>query len=206
LTSLFCRHNRFTADCPICSKGSVLSSEHAEGRQPAPKRPPKPSQAGGNRARSATRGAAARAFTGPYVSGGPFDRDGRQYEVRLEKVPGGLRLAEWRGGALERHAPVLPASALREMVDEAAGRSLLRFSLPEAEAAQAKGTATSSGKAGDMREELRIERVPEPGLVRIGRWVYWPGEDAWELQESPVMLPEPRFEEALSAAARAGLL
>ena len=57
-----------------------------------------------------------------------------------------------------------------------------------------------------MREELRVERADEPGIVRLGRFVYWPGDDFWELQEAPVMLPEKRFEEALAAAARLGLI
>ena len=204
VSSLFCRHNRFTAECPICSKDTVLSAERAE-RRPAPVKRPAAGKRSGARARPG--GAPARTFTGPYVSAGPLDRDARIYEVRLEKVPGGLRLAEWRGGDLERQAPVLPASALRELVEEAQGRGIVPFSLPDAEApAAAGGVAASPGQAGDMREELRVERAAEPGMLRVGRFVYWPGQDLWELQESPVMLPEARFAEAFTAAAKAGLL
>jgi hypothetical protein len=35
MNSLFCRHNRFTAECPICSKGSVLAREPVERANPA---------------------------------------------------------------------------------------------------------------------------------------------------------------------------
>jgi hypothetical protein len=57
-----------------------------------------------------------------------------------------------------------------------------------------------------MRDELRVERLETPGLVRVGRWIYWPGDDRWELQEAPIMLPEPRFVQAFSEAARLGLI
>ena len=33
-----------------------------------------------------------------------------------------------------------------------------------------------------------------------------PGDQRWELQESPVLLPEARFEEALTKASEAGLI
>jgi hypothetical protein len=199
MTSLFCRHNRFTAECPICSKGSVLA------RPPAERRVAPPAKGTSSKRGSARAGAPARTFQGPYVSAGPYNREARVYDVRLEKVPGGLRLAEWRGGGLERHAPVLPASALRELVDEARSRGIVGFDLPGAEGGDG-GRAASAGTAGDMREELRIERADEPGTVRVARFVYWPGDDLWELQESPVMLPEKRFEEAFTAAARLGLI
>src|SRR5207247_4880058 len=190
MSSLFCRHNRFTAECPICSKGSVLERQQAAERRPAAKRT-------ATRRAAGARETPARTFQGPYVSAGPFNREARVYDVRIEKVPGGLRLAEWRGGALERRAPVLPASALRELVGEARGRGILGFDLPDpaarGEAVAAVGA--SAGTAGDLREELRVERAAEPGTVRVGRFVYWPGEDFWELQEAPVLLPEKRFEE-----------
>src|SRR5687767_5616074 len=101
VSSLFCRHNRFTADCPICSKGTVLDSGRRAER-PRPKR----SSGGG-----AGKGATTRSFSGPHVSAGPYERDTREpgtgedrYEVRLEKVPGGVRLAQWSRGSLERRA------------------------------------------------------------------------------------------------------
>jgi hypothetical protein len=200
MTSLFCRHNRFTAECPICSKGSVLSREAPE--RPKPVRPPS------QRSRSGPRKSAAATITRyPHVSTGPLERGGRIYEVHLEKVPGGLRLGEWRSGEIERHAPVLPASAVRELVDEARGRGIVGFDLPEGQATVSGGAAASPGRAGDMKEELRLERLEEPGLVRVARWLFWPGAGVgWELQEAPVMLPEPRFASVLADAASAGLL
>jgi hypothetical protein len=201
MTSLFCRHNRFTAECPICSKGSVLSRE-------APERV-KPVKPASTRARSAARKAPAATITRyPHVSTEPLERDARIYEVRLEKVPGGLRLGEWRGGEIERRAPVLPAAALRALLDEARERSLVGFDLAEPAQQAAEGAAASAGRAGDMQEELRLERLAgQPGLVRVARWLFWPGDGVgWELQEAPVMLPEGRYAAVLASAVSAGLV
>jgi hypothetical protein len=58
-----------------------------------------------------------------------------------------------------------------------------------------------------MSEELRLERLREPGLVRVARWIFWPGGgEGWQLQDAPVMLPEGRFEQVLVEAAGAGLI
>jgi hypothetical protein len=200
VSSLFCRHNRFTAECPICSKDTVLSAQPAERAKPA-RRP-------ASRSRSPRRDSAAAATVTryPHATAGPFDHDGRLYEVHLEKVPGGLRLGEWRNGALERRAPVLPASGLRRLADEAREHAIVRFDLPEGRAT-AEGSAASAGRAGDMQEELRVETLPDPGLVRVARWIFWPGGgEGWLLQDAPVMLPENRFEQVLLEAAGAGLI
>jgi hypothetical protein len=200
MNSLFCRHNRFTAECPICSKGSVLARE-------APERV-KPAKPASTRSKSPARKPATGTVTRyAHVATEPLERDARSYQVRLEKVPGGLRLGEWRSGELERRAPVLPASALRALFDEARGRGLVGFDLDEATAAAAEGTVASEGRAGDMKEELRLERLPEPGLVRVARWLFWPGAGVgWELQDAPVLLPEERFSAVLADAVSAGLI
>jgi hypothetical protein len=201
MNSLFCRHNRFTAECPICSKGSVLARE-------APERV-KPVKPASTRSKQAARRPAAATVTRyPHVATEPLDREARIYQVRMEKVPGGLRLAEWRNGEIERHAPVLPASALRALFDEARGRGLLDFDLDEAAPAPAaEGMVASEGRAGDMKEELRLERFDSPGLVQVARWLYWPGAGVgWELQDAPVMLPEGRFRSLLADAVAAGLI
>ena len=200
MTSLFCRHNRFTADCPICSKDTVLASQPAERTRPA-----KPaSRPSGRKARA--RSASATVTRYPHVSAGPIEHEGRIYEVRLEQVPGGVRLGQWRSGELERRAPVLPASALRELVEEARGRGFLKFDLPERMTDSTDPIAMSPGRAGDMQEELRLERVGE-GFVRLARWIFWPGAGVgWELQDAPVMLPEKRYEQVLVDAAVNGLI
>jgi hypothetical protein len=208
VTSLFCRHNRFTADCPICSKGTVLDSSREAAR-------PRPARSGGSRARarSSEPGGGARQFTGPYVSAGPYEReDGGRYEVRLERVPGGIRLARWAGGSIERAAPVLSADDVPALFAAARERAL--FPERDLEAIErALGTepggdpaehGVSAGRSGDMREELRVEGGDD-GTVRIARWVYWPNA-GWELQEAPVMLPAKRYAEALQKAARGGVL
>jgi hypothetical protein len=217
MTSLFCRHNRFTADCPICSKGTVLDPA----RQGT--RPRSTSASGGagattRRSGGGSRGSAgvAREFKGPYVTAGPYDSEDGLYEVRLERVPGGVRLASWARGALQRSAPVVEAADLPALVAEARERNLFpERDLAALEAALATrpgdtgpGTppahGTSPGRSGDLRDELRAEPLDEDRL-RIARWIMRPNQ-GWELQEAPVMLPAKRYAEALRTAARAGLL
>jgi hypothetical protein len=207
LSSLFCRHNRFTADCPICSKGTVLDPGRKAVRDRPRKQPTVPVRRPGRT--SAPAAGAAREFKGAYVSAGPYEG----HEVRLEKVPGGIRLACWAGGSIERRAPVLKAVELPRMVGEARERSLLaprdvealEAALASEAGAEAADHGASPGRAGDLREELRVE-AREGGDVRIARWIYRPGEREWELLEAPVLLPAKRFAEALRAAARGGVL
>ena len=213
VSSLFCRHNRFTADCPICSRGTVLDSGRPSERR-APAKTSSRASGGGRRGRGQAGGPPSQ-FSGPHVAAGPYERNGgERYEVRLERVPGGVRLASWSGGRLERRAPELPAADVRALVAAAAERALL----PEADltaladavradadpAAGNSSPAASPGRAGDLREELRVERLDDR-TVRIGRWLFYPSR-GWELQDAPPMLPAPRYAEALREAVRRGLL
>ena len=229
--SLFCRHNRFTADCPICSKGTALDPGRG-GRRRAP-------GTSTTTRRRSERGGAAPAFSGPQVSAGPYeDAEGVRYLVRLERVPGGLRLGEWAGSELRRRAPVLAAADLPGLIAAAADV------LPERDAAAlaaavgsepgeegdrgaagaaagsdhgpAAGAAAASvdgpaaepgvsrGRAGDFREELRAEPLGG-GRLRIGRWMLRPG-GGWELRDAAPMLPAARYAEALADAAAKGAL
>jgi hypothetical protein len=206
VNTLFCRHNRFTADCPICSKGTVLDPRKPAAR-PRPARSPR---GGSKRAGSAV---ASRVVTGPYASAGPYeDESGEHYDVRLERVPGGVRLAEWAAGQIRRRAPVLEASGLADLVAAVREREILAQADAEtlfAAACTEPGGeraphGSSRGRAGDMQEELRVERLDGERL-RIGRWILRPGA-GWELQEAPVMLPAARYAEAIRAAAAAGVL
>lgn len=207
MNSLFCRHNRFTADCPICSQGTVLG-ERASAPRPARPRSPSPA-----RSKAAP---GARTVTGPYVSAGPYARDdGTTYEVRLERVPGGVRLASWSQGALERRAPVLAASDLAPLVAAASERSLLAPRDLEAleSAVDRRGPddrpggeafGASPGRSGLMRDELRVERADDE-TIRVARWILRPNA-GWELQEAPTMLPATRYAEAISQAAERGVV
>jgi hypothetical protein len=191
----FCRHNRFLADCPICSKGTVLDqSRPAQRRRPA---------AGGARRSAKPAATTTRSSRGPFVSAGPYDGA----EVRLERVPGGLRLAAWRGGQIDRIAPVLAAQDVPRLLAEAAERELLPLdgAADTSAAAAEPGTfGASAGRSGELRDELRVERLDD-GRVRMARWVLRPNH-GWELQDAPVMLPPRRFSEALAAAAARGVL
>jgi hypothetical protein len=197
--SLFCRHNRFTADCPICSKGTVLET---------PRRTRRPAQGGGSRRAAAE---PKPAFSGPNAATPAYeDADGEHYVVRLERVPGGVRLAEWTGSKLRRRAPVLDAGDLAGLVARAEGV----LSAPDAGAlGEALATqpgepggeaGVSRGRSGDFKEELRVERL-EDGRLRVGRWVLRPNQ-GWQLQEAPPMLPAKRYAEAIAGAVRNGLL
>ena len=213
MVSLFCRHNRFTADCPICSRGTVLdpSAERSAGAPARRAEAPAPARRARRRKPDAPRGA------GSYrtATAGPYDRQGSTYEVRLERVPGGLRLAEWSGGRLERRAPVLAAGDVAELVEAAAAAGVIEgdeydalaeaLSTPvdeRAEAAHARGA--SPGRSGEMRDELRVERV-DGDRLRVARWLHRPGT-GWDLLDAPTMLPARRYAEALAEAARQGLL
>jgi hypothetical protein len=199
MTSLFCRHNRFTADCPICSKNTVLA-------RPAPAERPRPSKPSPGSRRSSPKASAPTITRYPHVSVAPVEHEARIYEVRMEQVPGGLRLGQWRSGELERKAPVVPASGLRELLDEARGRGFVKFELPDEIRESSDDFGVSPGRAGDMQEELRVDQVGE-GFVRVARWIFWPGTGVgWELQDAPVMLPEKRYEQALVDAAAKGVL
>jgi hypothetical protein len=203
VSDLFCRHNRFTADCPICSKGTVLE-KHTPSAARAPRKPK------GSAPRASAAGGGAQ-FRGPYASAGPYEREGDRVEVRLEKVPGGVRLAEWAAGALRRQAPVLPAADLLALVGELRERSFLPerelLRLEEAAGVEKAGEegewGSSPGRTGDLQEELRVEALDD-GLVRVARWIRRPRGD-WELLDAPPMLPAARFAEALAAARRAGV-
>ena len=194
----FCRHNRFFAECPICSKGTVLDPARSATRRSS-------SRPGTRSARGAKRRSAApapRASRGPFVAAGPYDGA----EVRLERVPGGLRLASWRGGQIERTAPVLDAADAPGLLAEAVTKELLA-ALP-LENGEARGEVgafgASPGRSGELRDELRVERLDE-GRIRVARWIMRPNR-GWELQEAPVMLPPARFTQALAAAAGKGVL
>jgi hypothetical protein len=195
----FCRHNRFFAECPICSKGTVLDPSRSATRRPASS----PRPAGGGRRRSTAPAAGVpRASRGPFVSAGPYDGA----EIRLERVPGGLRMASWRGGQIERTAPVLDAADAPALLAEAATKELLTPPPGEEGAAQGEVGAfgASPGRSGELRDELRVERIDER-RIRVARWILRPNR-GWELQEAPVMLPPGRFTQALAAAAGKGVL
>jgi hypothetical protein len=195
----FCRHNRFFAECPICSKGTVLDPARSATRRTSSRT----RSTGGAKRRSAAPAAGApRASRGPFVSAGPYDGA----EVRLERVPGGLRLASWRGGQIERTAPVLDAADAPGLLAEAVTKELLAAPPPEnGEGGGEVGAfGASPGRSGELRDELRVERLDE-GRIRVARWIMRPNR-GWELQEAPVMLPPARFTQALAAAAGKGVL
>jgi hypothetical protein len=183
----FCRHNRFEADCPICSKGTVLDSSGAPARRSR------------SRPRAATRqGRPAPEFKGPHASAGPYTDDDGSYEVRLERVPGGLRLASWMAGSIRRAAPVLPAEDLPALLRRAAESGVLEDGSELLAAGPVEADGASPGRAGELLEELRVEALDD-GRVRVARWILRPGR-GWELQEAPVMLPAARYAEAFQRA------
>jgi len=201
--SVFCRHNRFVAECPICSKGTVLE----QGRRTTRRKPS--SVSGATRAKSEK---ATPAFSGPYVAGPARpDEEGGLAVVRLERVPGGVRLGEWHGSALAKRAPVLPQEDLADLVARAGDALQARDAtrLAEALASSSQGDVSgdagvSRGRSGDFKEELRVERLDD-GHLRVARWVLRPVV-GWELQDAPPMLPAARYAEALADAARRGLI
>ena len=198
--SLFCRHNRFVAECPICSKGTVLDPNRKPERRP---RAPQIKRPGGRRPNQAASG--VRISRGDFAAAGPYD-GGR--EVRLEKVPGGLRLASWHAGQLVKEAPVLAVDDLPGMLSSAAEQGLLPAGDlpggPDGSAPALGAHGASPGRSGELRDELRVERLDDERL-RIARWIMRPNH-GWELQDAPVLLPADRFLRALGSAAERGVL
>jgi hypothetical protein len=197
--SLFCRHNRFVAECPICSKGTVLDPNRKPERRPRPATVRRP---GARRPMQTASG--VRVSRGEFASAGPYE-GGR--EVRLERVPGGLRLASWHAGQLVKQAPVLAVGDLPAMLRAAAEKDLLPaeelgFGGSGDPAIGAHGS--SPGLSGELRDELRVERLDDDRL-RIARWIMRPNH-GWELQEAPVLLPADRLVRALGSAAERGVL
>jgi hypothetical protein len=195
--STFCRHNRFFAECPICSKGTVLDPNRKPERRPRPATVRRP---GAKRPVQAAGG--VRVSRGEFASAGPYE-DGR--EVRLERVPGGLRLAIWQAGQLVKDAPVLALQDLPPMLASAAEQGLVEPAELSTSGDPAIGAhGTSPGRSGELRDELRVERLDDDRL-RIARWIMRPNR-GWELQEAPVLLPADRFLAALGSAADRGVL
>jgi hypothetical protein len=138
---------------------------------------------------------------GPYAAAGPYAGG---TEVRLERVPGGLRLAEWQAGQIARRAPELDASDIPALLADAAEKGLVEANPRASEGPSDAGYGRSPGRTGEMRDELRVERVGDD-RVRIARWILRPNA-GWQLQEAPVMLPAVRFREAIESAAELGVL
>ena len=180
----------------------MLDSTREAERRPRPKR-----AAGTAQRRRGASDAPPPTFAGPYAAAGPYARDdASSYEVRLERVPGGIRLASWAAGRMERRAPELRAGDLAGLVATARERELLperdlsalSGAIPEAiDSALSAEPGASPGRAGDMREELRVE-PRDHGMLWIARWLLFPSR-GWELQDAAPMLPASRYAEALAA-------
>ena len=192
--SLFCRHNRFVADCPICSKGTVLEAgaappgapRHGGGARTAARRSRRPRPSGPQRASAGLRGRGRRA-----LRGAPRAGPGRRPSGRV----GGL--------ALRRRAPVLARADLTRLAGGAHRRwrraTPTRWPPPRPPAGERPPPASGRqpGRTGDFKEELRVEPMDD-GRVRVARWVLRPGA-GWQLQDAPPMLPATRYAEALAA-------
>ncbi len=157
--------------------------------RPAPRR-------SGPRPRGAKKqGGSAPVYKGPHASAGPYTDDEGSYEVRIERVPGGLRLASWMAGQIRRAAPVLRSEDLPGLLHRALEAGVIEDGLANGIPTQ---DGVSPGSAGELREELRVEAL-EDGRVRVARWILRPNR-GWELQEAPVMLPPARYAEAFQRA------
>jgi hypothetical protein len=98
-------------------------------------------------------------------------------------------------GAIRRAAPVLHAEDLPGLLERAAEAGVVEDELGDGIPTQ---EGKSPGRAGELREELRVEPLDD-GRLRLARWILRPNR-GWELQEAPVMLPAARYAEALQRA------
>ena len=180
LVPTFCRHNRFVADCPICSKGTVLDPA-----QQAPRRRQAPSRSGARRAAKAGGRHGAHLARAVRVRG-PLRRRGGAAGARARRAAAGLvaRRSDraHRPGARAQR-PARPArrggrrgaaaARRRRRHGAAAEPGRLRRRAPAAPASCATSCASSA---------------VEDDRVRVARWIMRPNR-GWELQEAPVMLP-----------------
>jgi hypothetical protein len=88
----------------------------------------------------------------------------------------------------------------REALHAALGRS----GPPDEGADGAVAHGASPGRSGELREELRVERL-DGDRLRVARWVLRPGT-GWDMLDAPPMLAAHRYAEALRDAAARGLL
>ena len=189
----FCRHNRFVAECPICSKGTVLDPNRrltSGARRPA---------ARARRRSAGRRGEPRRASrAAPFASAGPYEAP----EIRLERVPGrpaagGLARRPARERRAGAGAGGPPGAARRGGRPGRCSRDAPAPGRQRPAAPAAGALGASPGRTGELRDELRVERIDDERL-RIARWIMRPNR-GWELQEAPVMLPAERFPERRSA-------
>ena len=186
LVPTFCRHNRFIADCPICSKGTVLDQSQAAPRRSEPSSGRAPLREGGRQQRRAPRAASVR--LGRSLRRRCARSGSRGCPAACAWPPGG-------GGQIERTAPVLAAQDLpdpaRGAAAEGAAGARRRRRRHGSRTAEPGASGVSAGRSGELRDELRVERVDD-ARVRVARWIMRPNR-GWELQEAPVMLPPERF-------------
>ena len=149
---------RLNSECACrSSAATTASSPSARSARRAPCSTRTASPSGGRgprrcgaRARSGPVQAASgvRVSRGEFASAGPYE-DGR--EVRLEKVPGGLRLASWHAGQLVKDAPVLALGDLPALLE------LGRRAGPAARSVRRRWRATAAGAA--TRRSARTARA-----------------------------------------------
>ena len=188
MSSLFCRHNRFTAECPICSKGSVLARE-------APERV-KPAKPASTRSKSAVAqgggGDASRATRTSRPSRSSTRRASTRCGSRRCPAACGWRVARGRARA-PRPGAARVRAARRCSTRRAGARwwaSTWRTREPQAEGIGGKRGPRGRHEGGAAAGAPR----PSPASSASARWIFWPGTGVgWELQEAPVMLPEARF-------------
>lgn len=141
----FCIHSRLLAECPICRRGTPLDPVYGETERKSASTTRRRAAAAGRSTRSGAtrpRQAATPGVRASAVVHGLEDSAGRPYEVRLDVVPGGVRLAEWQSGALAQRPPRLPADELARLCREIAASGAL--AAPAAEALSAAGEALAA--------------------------------------------------------------
>jgi hypothetical protein len=204
MTSLFCRHNRMTAKCPICSK-----ELEAELRAKAPPRP-----AGIRRAPAAPRGARSRRAATPRSGGVVTRRLARAQDdgYRNQLVPGlratadAERLAAALAIAAERLEPPGPYDAVATEPDREQA-SWLAFLLALA------GPGDPERQDAIVASSPRFEdgELPEPlaeharAVAAYRQWAERAGSQAAGFTGEPDWSPQRRFARVFERLALPGL-
>src|SRR3954471_15206207 len=198
MTSLFCRHNRLTAKCPICSR-----ELDAELKAKAPSRPARP------RARAAAGATASRRSPGVVtrrVARAADDGYRNPLAPGLRAPADAGKLAAALAGAAERLEPPGPHPAVAEEpeVEEALWLAFL-LSLVDPSAPELHA-AIVAGRPGWATGELPDIPGADPRTVPAYRaWVARSGSQAQAFLGEPAWSPERRFGRVFERLALPGL-
>ena len=117
-------------------------------------------------------------------------------------------MAAWRGGQIERLAPVVDAKDVPALIGEAVEKGLLAAPAARGQTPLANAEAGVFGGARVAPASCRTSFASSASTATgcVSRAGSCGPNRGWQLQEAPVLLPSHRFTQALASAAGKGVL